>query len=487
MESPLEETVVAGRYRLQDKVGSGGMADVYRAVDDVLGRTVAVKLMHDRLAGDPTWLERFRREARAAADLHNEHVVTVYDWGHDDEFDFIVMELVEGEDLGSLMRREGPLAADRVAHIGQQAADALAAAHSRGVIHRDVSPGNILVTADDSAKVADFGIARVDSTVLTQTGSVLGSASYVSPEQAQGLEATPATDLYSLGVVLFEAATGQPPFRADTPVAVAYQHVNQEPPMPHEVLPNVDPRLEQIIRTAMQKEPENRYSSAAEMRNALRAIVGPGPAVTTPMPVVSRDTAQVTETERPSRTIMIWVLLAALIVLLGLGVTQCGPGSAAVSVPAVTGMPLEQATQVLEDAGLEVAEAQSRPDSAKPGTVIAQDPAEGSQAEAGARVMLTVSSGPAKMAVPRVIGLDEAAARAAIEQARLKPVPGDPQYSSAVPAGRVLTQDPDPGQEVAQGSNIAYVLSRGPVPRSDGDDDDKGQANDRGKPGDEKD
>lgn len=509
----MEERVLAERYRLERRVGGGGMAEVYRAVDQVLDRTVAVKLMHEQLAGDPTWSERFRREARAAAALYSRHIVTVYDWGTDG-VDFIVMELVEGEDLGSLIRREGPLPTERVSRIGYEVADALAEAHSKGVIHRDVTPGNILIATDGSAMVADFGIASMGSSVLTQTGSVLGSAAYVSPEQAQGLGATAASDIYSLGVVLFEAATGRLPFEADSAMAVAYKHVNEQPPMPHDVAPDVDGRLDEIIGRAMQKAPEDRYASAAEMRETLRGLLAPtSPGAVPPLPVSGRETREIPKTavmqqaepavapatasapEDGDRTpgrrrlfggIAVWVLLAALLIALGLNVSRCQPGEERsgdiVTVPVVTGMDVESATERLEAAALEVADVETKPDEAEPGTVISQEPAQSSEVEAGSDVALTVSSGPTDVIVPSVIGMKEDAARSAITEAGFDPSRQDPRYSSSVTAGEVMEQDPKPGEAAQPGTKVRYVVSGGPEPsRSQEDESSSDEPKDKAK------
>ena len=264
--------VFGRRYRVTEKIGAGGMAEVYKAVDEVLGRTVAVKVLHPRYASDPSYAARFRQEAQAAANISSPNIVNMYDWGQDGDTYYIVMEYVRGRDLKDIIVDNGPLESRKVADIGAQVASALSAAHGYDVIHRDIKPQNIMVQPDGSVKVMDFGIARAGGTTMTQTGSVLGTAHYVSPEQAQGGPLTSASDLYSLGVVLYEAATGRPPFDAETPVAVALKQVNDTPAPPRAVNPAVSPDLEKIILKAMAKRPADRYATAAEMRSDLLAV-----------------------------------------------------------------------------------------------------------------------------------------------------------------------------------------------------------------------
>ncbi len=273
----MEELVFGRRYRVTEKIGTGGMADVYKAVDETLGRTVAVKVMHARYASDPAFASRFRQEAQAAANLQSPNIVNMYDWGADGDTYYIVMEYVRGSDLKSIILEKGALPSKKVADIGAQVASALSVAHGYDIIHRDIKPHNIMVQPDGSVKVMDFGIARAGNSTMTQTGSVLGTAHYVSPEQAQGKELTGASDLYSLGVVLYECVTGTLPFDADTPVAVALKQVNEQPLPPSARNSHIDPGLEAIIVKAMQKRAADRYSSPDEMRQDLRRVVSGEP------------------------------------------------------------------------------------------------------------------------------------------------------------------------------------------------------------------
>src|SRR5271170_2591807 len=269
MEPPnTPPRVFSERYELNHLIARGGMAQVYLAKDLLLDRPVAVKVLFPELSIDRTFVERFRREAQAAANLSHPNIVPVFDWGEDDGTYFIVMEFVDGRPLSSILRTAGPLHPDRAAEIAADVALALAYAHRHGVVHRDVKPGNVLITDEGQVKVTDFGIARAINTEesLTQTGAVMGTATYFSPEQAEGIGVDSRSDIYSLGVVLFEMVTGRPPFLGDTPVAVASKHVRDHPPAPRELNPSIPPTFEAIILKSMAKDPSHRYATAEELR-----------------------------------------------------------------------------------------------------------------------------------------------------------------------------------------------------------------------------
>ena len=273
-------TFLGGRYRLGERIAAGGMGAVYRAVDETLARPVAVKVLRRELADDGTFLERFRREARAAAGLSHPGVAGVYDYGEAGGQPFIVMELVEGETLAERLAARGRLPWREAFRLGAQVAGALAAAHAHGLVHRDVKPANILLGRDGRAKVTDFGIAQAAqaTTTLTRTGMVLGSANYVAPEQARGDQVGPAADLYSLGWVLFEAVTGETPYRGATAVAIATQHVAAPVPDPRRLRPELPPAAAELITRALRKEPAERFPSGRAMAAALAAACAPAPA-----------------------------------------------------------------------------------------------------------------------------------------------------------------------------------------------------------------
>jgi len=271
VSSADQRRTLAGRYRLEEVIGRGGMSTVYRATDLSLDRVVAVKVALDPLAEEnPVYVARFKREARAAAALNDPGVVTVFDAGADGPTRYIVMEYVDGRSLAEILRDEGPLEPRRAAHIAAQIADTLAAAHAAGIVHRDVKPGNVMVTAEDRVKVLDFGIARIsDSVTLTQTASVLGTAPYMAPEQAMGNPADARSDIYSLGCVLYEMLTGQPPFMADVPAAVLHQHVRVAPRPPITLNPAVPPALDALVLQMLAKDPRGRPQTATEVRDRL--------------------------------------------------------------------------------------------------------------------------------------------------------------------------------------------------------------------------
>lgn len=272
----VKSTKLSGRYVLEERIAAGGMGSVFAATDERLGRRVAVKLLRDELADDPRFVERFRREARAVAALSHPNIANVFDYGEDDEHHYIVMEYVDGRDLARLMREQEPFAPERAALIVADACEALGHAHAAGVVHRDVKPANIMLDSNGRVKVTDFGIARAagDST-LTATGSVLGTAHYLSPEQASGSALGPPSDLYSMGVVLYELLTGVLPFTGDSPIAIAMSHVSDKMPAPSSVNPDVPPSLDEIVAIATAKDPAGRYPSAAQMAAELRGIARP--------------------------------------------------------------------------------------------------------------------------------------------------------------------------------------------------------------------
>src|SRR4051794_25660818 len=268
--------ILGGRYEVHRRLARGGMAEVFLARDQALDRPVAVKILFPEFAADPAFVERFRREAQAAANLSHPNIVGVYDWGSESGTYYIVMEYVEGQALAEVIRDAGPLHPRRAAEVIFEVAGALGFAHQRGVVHRDVKPGTVLISTTGTAKVTDFGIARALSSPaddLTQAGSVMGTATYFSPEQAQGFTVDARSDLYSLGVVLYEMVCGRPPFTGDTPVAIAYKHVQEAPPRPTSIVSGIPEGLEAIIGKLLAKNPDSRYLSADDLRSDLRRFL----------------------------------------------------------------------------------------------------------------------------------------------------------------------------------------------------------------------
>jgi serine/threonine-protein kinase len=486
--------VYSGRYEIVEHLARGGMAEVYVAHDNLLDRRVALKVLFPEFAADRSFVERFRREARHAAGLNHPNIVSVYDTGEEGGTYFIVMEYVEGRTLRDIIRTEGPLLPQRAADIGADIAAALAFAHSSGVVHRDVKPGNVLIDRAGRVKVADFGIARTGDMQenLTQTGAVMGTATYFSPEQAQGGAIDARSDIYSLGVVLYETVTGQPPFSGDSPVAIAYQHVRETPAMPSTHNPDVPPDLEACVLKCMAKNPANRYATADDLRaDLVRFVQGQRvlaePVLTPPVSDVTAVAPRVDATsvvpaaaagtvlpdEPPERRGIgryVW-LLVGLLVVLGvllwllagqLGLFESDPEQ--VTVPTVVGLTEQQARArlVADEFGVRVQRAAN--DTVEAGRVVEQDPAAAEKADKGATVTITVSSGEAPVQMPEVVGDNVDQARAELDRAGFKNVTVTNRADDNAAAGEVLEQDPEAGAEVAPNSPVTLVVSSGPEP-----------------------
>ena len=503
--SQQNQVIFNGRYELHRRLGRGGMAEVYLARDLLLDRPVAVKVLFPALATDAGFVERFRREAQSAANLQHPNIVSVFDWGEANGTYFIVMEYVEGQTLAEMIHQEGRLHPDRAAEITHDIAAALGFAHRNRVVHRDVKPGNVLITRDGGVKVADFGIARAlsDSTDqnLTKTGSVMGTATYFSPEQARGAPVDPRSDIYSLGVVLYEMITGRPPFGGDNAVAIAYKHVQENPLPPRQIDPSLPDTLEAITLKCLAKNPANRYPTAQDLRADLRRyldgsrimaepVLSPpyDPGATQAMaPTAYDQTALVSgpvgyepdeydddydeyddyEDEEPKRSkgflvalVFLLLLLAGLLVLLAVNLTRSGSETETATVPNVVGQPIDAATQAITEAGFEVSTAYESSDQPAD-QVIRQDPPAGEEAEVGSTVTLTVSSGPEPVAVPDVRGMTVTEASQALSAAGLLLGEQVQVESDEVEEGRIVEQDPPAGQEVPPGTAVTVQVSSG--------------------------
>ena len=421
----MAERVLGGRYEIVRHLARGGMAEVYVAEDQLLNRVVALKLLFPELARDEAFVERFRREARAAASLNHHNIVSVYDFGGDEDSWFIVMEYVEGLTLRDIIRQNGPMDPARAAELASEVAAALAAAHAQGIVHRDVKPANVLIAADTgTVKVADFGIARAANVRqgLTMPGTVLGTASYLSPEQAQGAEVDHRSDIYSLGMVLWEMLTGKAPFTGDSPVAIAYQQLSQTAPPPSTHNPRVPPALDAVVMKAMSKDPAARQASAEELRSdlldidravgdpdATAAIVSPVTAVGDSTTVMAGSSTSVlppaaqeryvervpagpvpADVYRRRRAAVIGALaLLALVVIAILVLSSGDDDRGTVAVPSVVGLSVADATRSLDDAGLK-AQVTERDSPLAANQVADQDPDAGVMISRGATVTLFV-------------------------------------------------------------------------------------------------
>ena len=477
---------LGGRYRVERELGRGGMAKVFLGTDTVLGRTVAVKVLAPQFADDDGFVQRFRREAQAAASIGHPHIVSVFDTGSDDGVHYIVMEYVEGRTLAEFLAGGGRILPDRAIDIAMDVCQALEAAHARGVIHRDIKPGNIMLNPRGEVKVTDFGIARVTTTADTvaQTAAILGTASYLSPEQAQGQPVDARSDLYSLGCVVYEMVTGRPPFLGDSPVAVASKQVLEQPVPPSKLNSDVTPDLDAVILRALAKNPANRYQSAEEMRADLERARRGLPVDATPLlaagatQVLDRPPAQATQVLPPSEperrnnwvpiavTLVLIALLGALLWFLASTLLDEDPQTpVTVEVPNVVGDKRAQAISELEDAGLEVGTitpVAAADETQEPGTVLEQDPAAGDEVERGTAVDLTIVESPELVAIPELEGSSVEEAQAALVELELEPAGPQEEPSDTVDEGLVTRSDPAPGEEVEPGSTVTIFVSSGP-------------------------
>jgi eukaryotic-like serine/threonine-protein kinase len=478
--------VLGNRYEIHQRLARGGMAQVYLARDRSLDRPVAVKELVPEFAADPSFVERFRREAQAAANLSHPNIVGVYDWGTQDGTYFIIMEYVDGPSLSQVIRRDGPLHPRRAAELAGEVAAALGSAHARGVVHRDIKPGNVLLSSQGQAKVTDFGIARALSSPdedLTQAGSVMGTATYFSPEQAQGLPVDPRSDLYSLGVVLYEMVTGRPPFSGETPLAIAYKHVQDQPAPPTTIISDLPVALEAIIMRLLQKKPQDRYASAEELRAdlnrflageptaaqravpaaaALGAATAVQPAATGAVAVAANDPGPDEEGPRSRTGAFLAAMLLVLLLLAGLlfWFARGLDGGNTVAVPPVVGLTQAAAEDALRQVNL-VPVAQPEPsDTVEAGRVISQDPRDGTEVEEGSEVTLAVSSGVAQIAVPEVTGLSQNDATAALTAEGFRVRVTQVEDDDAEP-GTVVAQNPPASQPAPRGSEVEIQVSRG--------------------------
>ncbi len=496
-----ENTVIDGRYRILHKIGSGGMADVYCAEDTHLGRRIAMKLLHRRFAQDTEFVERFRREASSAAGLQHPNVVGVYDRGEYDGTYYIAMEYYEGRSLMDVIRAEAPLEPRRAIAIAKQMLIAARFAHRRNVIHRDLKPHNVLLDAEDTVKVTDFGIARAGASDITQAGAIMGTAQYLSPEQAQGRPVTEASDVYSIGVVLFEMLTAKAPFEGESAVAIALKHVNQPPPRPRDLVPTIPAELEAVTLKALDKDASRRYGDAESFLRDLEAVetrldrgpvdtestavfapvgalapvplpvptavaspAGHGPPLSLPEPeVIDVPPAPPPIGPPPddrARRRWMWAAAIGAALLLALIAFLLFRSPSQVNVPLVVGQTLDSATAEIERAGLQ-ADVRRRADVAPRDIVFDQAPNAGRKIDDGSTVAVFVSNGPGTVKVPDVVGLAEADAKRRVRAAGLR---SDLQRESSVkvPLGVVIRSDPSSGRPVDRSSTVTLVVSSGP-------------------------
>jgi serine/threonine-protein kinase len=441
------------------------MAVTYEAHDRLLDRRVAVKLMRPALARDPSFVQAFRREAQAAANLSHERIAGVYDTGADGQTHYIVMELVEGRNLKDLLRLEGPLSQERAVEIAIEVAEALAAAHERGIVHRDIKPANILLTPEGHVKVTDFGLARATTTAKSDTDVIVGSVHYFSPEQARGDAVGPQSDLYALGVVLFEMLTGRLPFEGENAVAVAHKQVYDRPPAPHSFDARIGPELDGVVLRCLEKDLSRRYASARELLAYLtkfRAGQQEG-LFTVPVPEQAR------RGHRWGRGVAIAAGLAVVLGAIATGLWLWGQwGWRAVEMPDLRGMEIAGAQRVLGDLGHQVQVTQEESTDLPAGQVLRQEPAATTRLARGEVVQLWVSQGAQRVPVPDVIKMSLAQAKRYLAGQSLTPGEVSSDFSDVVPAGYVMATDPPVGERVEKKTAVALVVSKGPKPPETG-------------------
>ena len=489
MRERVNGTVLGDRYQVQARIGSGGMAEVYRGHDPVLNRTVAIKILLPQWARDTSFVDRFRREAQAAARLNHPNVVAVYDSGADGDTQWIVMEFIEGRTLHDFVGEGRRASPTQACEITESICGALASAHAQGVIHRDIKPANVMVTRDGTVKLMDLGIARLITGPETapQTSAILGTAAYMSPEQAQGRPVDERTDLYSAGAVLYELLTGRPPHTGDSPVAIAYKQVNEVPAPPSGSNPDVSPALDAVVMRALAKNPANRYRSAREFAEDLERVRNGQEVHATPLlaagtaaatQVISRPqpTSVLPPREEPAgsgRKVWLGVLIGVLaIAVLGAGVfflaryllDEPNPSDLLKTVPGVVGQTQEEAEQTLEAEGFTKVRVEREivENEEQVGIVIRQDPEEGLQKDpATTLVTITIGRKLPPVKVPVLTGLtrDEAEALLIEEGLRLGAVN---EAASDEPVGSIISQDPAAFDDVPPGTAVDIVVSSGP-------------------------
>jgi len=488
----LIDTLFDGRYMIVRKLGAGGMADVYLAEDQELGRRVAIKILNGRHANDDQFIERFRREAKNAAALNHPNIVSIYDRGEAEDTYYIAMEYLDGRTLKELIVGHGQAPVRVAVEYARQILSALRFAHRHGIVHRDIKPHNVLVDREGRVKVTDFGIARAGTSQMTETGSIVGTAQYLSPEQARGGEVDQRSDLYSLGVVLYELLTGKTPFEGDTPVEIAMKHLSNTPQTPSELRSDIPPELDMVILRALAKDPDERYQSADEMEGDLDRVARGAPVAAAtvdaatqvlsrpavpagaataatmiappsrvpPPPVVEEEVHE----EGGGRPIWPWLLAAAFVIVAivaGFFVYQelSGP-KATQPVGLYQGEALTQAKQQITAAHLVPSVKHGPSEKYKPGFVFKQDPAAGSKLPKGGTVTIWSSTGPPKIAVPDVKNQQWSQAQQTLTDAGFVPVehivPGNTK-------GQVTATDPPGGQKAPKGSKVRVNVMAGPV------------------------
>ena len=473
------DSLLDERYRLLERIGGGGMAEVYLAEDVLLTRQVAVKILRSQFTGDEDFVTRFRQEARAAARLSHANIVSIFDVGCEADRHYIVMEYVAGETLKDLIKRDGPLSPVRAAEIAAQVTAALKQAHENNIVHCDIKPHNILLGRDGNAKVTDFGIARaVSSQTTTQVAGVLGSVQYLSPEQARGYGVDAQSDIYSLGVVLYEMLSGEPPFDGPSAISIAMKHLQEEPRPLAELAPTTPLALITLVEKAMAKKPQERFATAQSMSQSLEALIrqlNSGEAIHQVEPVKSGPIKNQNKNDRPvfltrlrNTPKWVWGILALLLFSFVLGQVLADGGIAGgkeVMVQDVIGKPAETARSLLTNDNLKVQITEAFDERVAAGYVISQQPKGGQVVKERRSVQIVVSKGPDITSIPDLKGLARREGEARIRSAGLKVGIVGEEYSAQAPVDTIISQNPRPPGQIAKGVLIDFVISKGKSPQ----------------------
>ena len=471
----MEPKILGNRYELIEKIGEGGMSYVYRARCQILDRIVAIKILKEEYSNDQAFVSRFRTEAMAAARLSHPNIVNIYDVGQQDDVYYIVMEYVEGTTLKDLIAQEAPLPVGRAIDIAVMICDGIQHAHDKGIIHRDIKPHNILITTTGMVKVADFGIAQaISKKTITFGGNIVGSVHYISPEQAKGEPVTIATDIYSLGCVLYEMLTGKPPFDAESPVTVALKHIHDEITPPRQINESIPMALEGIIYRAMEKIPEKRFNSAQKMRNDLLNMDGayagykPGymSKETIMMPPISEERMDETVKKRKLRTTGIIAIIALLGLFSGMLVMLGGNFfGQEVVVPGIVGMDINEANDELRKVNLVMdVKEKTFNDEFEKNQIMFQEPGKGQKVKEGRHIEVILSLGSEKIKVPNVVGKELSVAEITIPNEGFEIGNVDKTYDDKYKEGLIISQEPRAGTRVAKNSKIDLMVSKGPTP-----------------------
>ncbi len=468
----MDKKIINQRYKIDRKIGTGGMADVFEAYDTSLSRKVAIKMLHPQFAQEKDFIERFKREAQSAANLSHPNIVNVYDWGKENNSYFIVMEFIKGSDLKKIIKDKGPFSSIEAINIISKVCQALQTAHKNHIIHRDIKPHNIILTNEDEVKVTDFGIARAGPSSVTQTGSIVGTPQYISPEQAKGNKVNNTSDLYSVGVVLYEMLTGRVPFKAENPLSVAMKHVNEEPLPPTQINPNIFKSLEKVILKAMSKNQDDRYQTADELLEDLRkckeglpikdtdSIMAKTTVMAPSKPIISK------EKKRKKNKYLPWIFLVIAILLsFAIGAfaffTYYKPAQT-VTVPNFKEMEIKKAQDLAEKKGLKLKiEKKEYHDEIAKNHIISQDPKSGLKVKEGDTVKVIVSKGSELVTVPDLTGKTTSEAGFILGKKDLEIGEISKEFSDKIPEDTIIGQDPPAGQKVKSGTKVNLIISQG--------------------------